>query len=257
MAQGTTIQSLAKAMTLLEIMSRAGRPMSLTELHQRTSWPRSTIFGLLSTMREFRVVSQWEDGRYALGLRLFEFGCSASRVWDLPAVARPYLQRLTARAEGTAVLSVCDGGRVMALDQVEGRGGMRVVVDIGMELTIHATSQGKLFLSSMGQATVTRLLEAQGMTLYTPHTLADLDALTVEMTAIRARGYAVEDGEYKIGLRSVSAPIYGAGGQMRCVLTLVGMFRRVHSEEFQRAVDETVEAARAITQALTRADNST
>lgn len=252
MSQGNEVKSVAKALRLVELLSDARQPLSLTELHQRTGWPRSTIFGLLSTMREFRVVSQWPDGRYALGLRLFEFGCSAGSVWDISAVAKPYLQRLAARAGGSAVLSVCDGGHVMALDQAEGHGGLRVVVELGMELPLHATSQGKLFLSSMGQGAVHQLLEDRPLTLHTPHTLTDPAALYQELDRIRAQGYAVEDGEYKIGLRSVSAPVCRADGQMAYALTVVGMFRRVRSEEFQQVIAETVETARALSTALAR-----
>ena len=232
MSEQPMIQSVAKAMHLLELLSQARSPLTLTELHLRTGWPRSTIFGLLSTMREYRVVSQWPDGRYALGLRLFEFGCSVSSVWDISAVAEPYLQRLAVRNEGTAVLSVYDGGQVMALAQAESRAGMRVVVEIGMELPLHATSQGKLFLSAMRPAAVQKRLAEKPMALYTPHTIQDMEQLEQELSAIRAQGYAVEDGEYKIGLRSVSAPIYASDGQMRYALSLVGMFRRVSSREF-------------------------
>lgn len=252
MSQGNEVKSVAKALRLLELLSDARQPLSLTELHQRTGWPRSTIFGLLSTMREFRVVSQWSDGRYALGLRLFEFGCSAGSVWDITAVARPYLQRLAARAGGSAVLSVCDGGHVMALDQAEGHGGLRVVVELGMELPLHATSQGKLFLSALGQGAAHQLLEGRDLTLYTPHTITDPDTLYQELEQIRAQGYAVEDGEYKIGLRSVSAPVWQEDGRMGYAVTVVGMFRRVRSEEFQQIIAETVETVRALSSALSR-----
>ena len=250
MSEQPMIQSVAKAMHLLELLSQARSPLTLTELHLRTGWPRSTIFGLLSTMREYRVVSQWPDGRYALGLRLFEFGCSVSSVWDISAVAEPYLQRLAVRNEGTAVLSVYDGGQVMALAQAESRAGMRVVVEIGMELPLHATSQGKLFLSAMRPAAVQKRLAEKPMALYTPHTIQDMEQLEQELSAICAQGYAVEDGEYKIGLRSVSAPIYASDGQMRYALSLVGMFRRVSSREFLQATQDAVAAAAQISSAL-------
>ena len=67
---------------------------------------------------------------------------------------------------------------------------------------------------------------------------------------VRRQGYAVEDGEYKIGLRSVSAPVYGVDGAVRCTVGIVGMLRSTHSEEFRRAVEQVTAAGRMLSAAL-------
>ena len=50
---------------------KAGQPLTLKELSERCGFPKSTVFGLLTTMREYDVISQTPDGKYTLGLRLF------------------------------------------------------------------------------------------------------------------------------------------------------------------------------------------
>jgi len=57
MQEGKTIQSVAKAMKLLDILAESQLPLSLAELSVKTGWPKSTIHGLLSTMRESSVVA--------------------------------------------------------------------------------------------------------------------------------------------------------------------------------------------------------
>ena len=47
-----TIHSVAKAIRLLDLLAERTKPATLTELYQATGWPKSTIHGLLSTMRE-------------------------------------------------------------------------------------------------------------------------------------------------------------------------------------------------------------
>ena len=74
MLDGNIILSVAKAMELLQLLNQAAKPMPLTELVQKSGYPKSTVFGLLATMRAYDVVTQTADGKYALGLRLFEFG---------------------------------------------------------------------------------------------------------------------------------------------------------------------------------------
>ena len=138
-----TVRSVAKAMELLQLLSERGEPLSLTEIARMQELPKSTAFGLLNTLREYEMVSQGRDGRYSLGIRLFEYGCRVSRAWDVPRLARPYLEQLTAQVNVSAVLSIREGDRVMTLDQVEGHGSLRVVSEVGGRLPLHCTSQGK------------------------------------------------------------------------------------------------------------------
>ena len=78
----------------------------------------------------------------------------------------------------------------------------------------------------------------------------DLATLTEELERIRQWGYAIENGEYKIGLRSVSAPVFDREGQMRYTLTVVGLFRHVTSGEFEKAVDMVCAAAGSLSREL-------
>lgn len=70
------VQSVAKALRLLGLLMGVHQPLTLAALSEQTGWPKSTIHGLLSTMRESAVVDQQSDGRYCLGVRLFEYGCA-------------------------------------------------------------------------------------------------------------------------------------------------------------------------------------
>ncbi len=66
----------------------------------------------------------------------------------------------------------------------------------------------------------------------------------------RADGYAIENGEYRIGLRSAAAPVYTNEGQARYAVGVIGMFRSVRSEEFTAAIEEVRAAAAMISAAL-------
>ena len=78
------VQSVCKAMDLLSCLAQARGPLTLGELSTRTGIPKATAHGLLSAMRPSAVVEQSaEDGRYRLGVRLFEYGCAVSRGWNV------------------------------------------------------------------------------------------------------------------------------------------------------------------------------
>ena len=88
------------------------------------------------------------------------------------------------------------------------------------------------------------------MAQFTPHTVTDPSALMREIETCRANGYAIENGEYKIGLRSVSAPVYTVEGKAAYAVGVIGMFRSPHSEEFRAAVEQVCVTASMISTAL-------
>ena len=102
----------------------------------------------------------------------------------------------------------------------------------------------------MSRTSAEALLRAQHMTQFTPHTITDLTALMQEIDLCRTDGYAIENGEYKIGLRSISAPVYTVEGKARYTVGVIGMFRSTHSDEFRDAVEQVCTTAAMISAAL-------
>ena len=125
-----------------------------------------------------------------------------------------------------------------------------MVSEVGARLPVHCTSQGKLFLANSSPAECRRILTHTELKAYTPHTLTTPEQFAPELTRIREQGYAVENGEYKIGLRSVSAPIHDVTGEVRYAIGCVGMFRQIQSDEFLHAIRLVCAAADTISRAI-------
>lgn len=246
------VLALGKAMELLELLLAQRRPMSLQEISARSGYPKSTAHALLTTLREYRMIGQDPDGRYRLGIRLYEYGCAVSAMWDARQLAHPYLEQL-AQALGTgAYLAIRSGDHVLSIDScaASSGAGLSVSVETGTPLPLHATAQGKLLLAAASEQELRRYCRQVGLQPYTRHSLTDPEALHSALAEIRARGYAVEDGEYRVGLRAVAAPVYDATGAPAYAIGVVGLFPRVQSEVFQLAVSKTVDAAARLSSAL-------
>ena len=250
MNEPKTIQSVAKAMTLLDLLSEASAPLSLSEISQKTKWPKSTIHGLLSTMREFSVIAQDEEGRYSLGIRLFEYGCRLSSSWHILDLVKPYVQHISYTTGEAVFLSILDRGEVITLDRMDDRTGLLISPEMGCRLPLHCTSQGKLLLAYMEPSEREALLKRTELRGYTEHTITAIPALLCELEQIRDQGYAVENSEYKTGLRSIAAPIVAADGTVRYAIGVIGMFRKIESDQFTKAVQVVVETAKKLSQSL-------
>lgn len=218
-----SVKSLGKALHLIDIINQARTPMTLMSLSQVSGFSKSTVYALLSTLRSYDCIRQSSNGRYYLGTRLFEWGYGVSASWELNNVARPYLEKLAAHTDATALLSRIEGNSVVVIDQSTAMcGGIYVTTEIGTLLPLHATSQGKLLLAAMSDASAKAFLSGAGqLESFTSHTIVEQESILRELGQIRANGYAVENGEYKIGLRSVSAPVYDRCGVMSYALSVV------------------------------------
>lgn len=243
-------RSLQKALRLLDILAARGRPMTLAELSETAGYPKSTTHLLLSTLRNASYVEQRPDGRYFLGIRLYECGQAVSAQWDISAAARPYLEALAEKTGASATLTYLEQGNIIHLEQVAAKNGVQVLSEIGIRQPLHATAAGKLYLATLSDQTVRSLLAAQGMPAFTPHTLTTPDALIAQLPQIRAEGFAVENGEYKIGLRAVSALVRASDGTPRYGIGVSGLFRYAHGTDFDEAVAAALAGAQQLSAAL-------
>ena len=245
------VHALGKAMELLELLLRSRRPLSLQELCAMSGYPKSTTHALLSTLREYDMIAQNADGRYSLGMKLYECGCAVSAGWDVKQLAHPYLEQLAKNVGWGSYLAVRSGDHVLTVDRCSGSSGagLQLTVEPGVRLPLHATAQGKVLLSAASEREILRCC-AQGLQPCTRHTITAPEDLLAALAQVRTQGYAVEDGEYKVGLRAVAAPVRDAGGSVCGAIGVVGLFPRTSSEEFQAAVAQTCTSAAALSRAL-------
>ena len=244
------VRAVSKAMELIEVLCSHHEPMALQELSSAVGYPKSTVHALLITLRDHAMIAQLPDGRYTLGVRLFECGNAVSESWNIPQTVHPILEKLSVATHASAFLSLLEDSYVISLDKAVGSDGIQVVPEVGCRLPAHATSQGKLLLAQLSDVEVEKRLRHVGMPSFTPHTITDMPAFLACLADIRQRGYAVEDGEYKVGMRSASAPVTDRAGQVRFALGVVGLFRRVSSDEFQSAISQVTAMAELLSEAF-------
>lgn len=250
MKDGKIIHSVAKSMQLLDILNESSHPLPLSELSARTGLAKSTIHGLLSTMKEYSVIAQDENGDYTLGVRLFEYACSLRGTWSIVEIARPHIDHISRETGEAVFLSILDRGDIITLDRADNRRGFRISAEIGRRLPIHCTSEGKLFLAYMAERDREEILQRKEWKTYTTRTILSRKELDMELIRIRDQGYATENSEYKMGLRSIAAPVFDGEGRVRYAIGLIGMNRQIEVKQFEQNIRLVVEAAAKITRQL-------
>jgi len=203
--------------------------MSLAELAAATGFPRSTTHRLAASMRDVGLLDQeGHRDRYRLGIKLLELGNTVLANMDLHREARPLVDALS-RVSGHLVhLAVFDGQQAIVIH--------RVSADSGTPLTlieaapVHCTSVGKAILAFQPAAKIDGII-AGGLKRFTDATITDGRKLKSELKLIRARGYAVDEGEHQPGIRCVGAPIHDRAGRVIAGLSASGPARRLKKDQ--------------------------
>lgn len=248
--RGRRVRSVEKSIELLDCFWKERRPLSLRELEKLTGWAKSTIHGLLASMLDSGVVEQNStDGKYRLGYHLFELGSAVNQGWNVPECCAPYLQGIVDEIGESAYLARLSGNELILALCEEPHGGFRVVSEVGTRLPLHCSSQGKVILANLPLYEAERLLCRNPLKRYTENTIADPGALLEDLEDIRKRGFAQEIEEYKLGLKSVAAPVfdgYGACSYAIGIICMAGASR----EAFEAMGEAVVSAAQKISAEL-------
>jgi IclR family acetate operon transcriptional repressor len=208
------VQSVERALMLLEALSASPGGVSLTELAGRSSLNISTCHHLLATMQKRGYVAKVPGKRtYALGARVLQLGQAFMRQVDLPQRAQPVLERLNAATGETVHLAILQGDAVVTVAKLEGRHAVRVDTEaIGSAEAAHATACGKAMLAWLPDDQIKRILAANGMRSYTPSTITDTEALIEELRHVRRNGFAIDREEFQPGVVCVGSAVRDHAG---------------------------------------------
>lgn len=222
------VQSLSRALGLLEHLAAAQRGISLTNLAKRARLAPSTTHRLLSTLDQHGFAElDSERGLWFVGVRTFVVGNAFLAHRDFIATARPFMRRLMEKSGESVNLGILDDGEVVFLSQVECREMMRMFVRLGGRVPAHASGVGKALLAALSEADVNAILAQRGLQRFTGNTLDARERLREDLSTVRMRGYAYDDEEHAVGLRCVASTLHDELGDPLAAISLSGPRARI------------------------------
>ena len=241
---------MANSLRLLKVFSDEDSEIGISALAQRLGLAKSTVHRLASTLIGADMLEQNPDsGRYRLGLALLELGALVRRKMDVSNEAKPYLRMLRETTGETVHLAILDHASVFYVTKLESKQAIRMSSEVGARAPAHCTADGKALLAFQPDAFVDEVI-GFGLQGRTQNTITNAKALRRDLAAVRARGYAIDDEESEIGLRSVAAPIRTQSQTVIASLSIAGPAHRVSRRALVSYAREVVGAADAISQRL-------
>lgn len=212
------VQSVARAVDILDSIAHAGGSAHLTEIAAAAGLRTTTTHNILKTLQMAGYVRRRAgDTRYHLGDRILNLARVAGDDDALRQRLRPALEAMAAATAETVFLAVPSGDEVYFLDAIESTRTLRAASQRGQREPMAGSAIGLLFLA---------LMPALRRRMFATHADRIGPGIAAEIEAIAARGHALDRENWMPGLNCVAIPWFD-DGEMRAGFGLAGPSSRL------------------------------
>lgn len=205
------VPSVAAAIRILRHLAQAGAPVGVTPLARALGLNTSTCFNILRTLASGELVRfDAEAKTYTLDYGVVDLARAAFAQGAEVGHILPMLRQLALRHGVTVTLWRPGGPDRMVLTLVaESDQVMRIRMGVGQRLPLLIGAMGRLAgaFGGMDEGEMRRRFEALRWQRPLP-----FQEFLAQLAETRARGWALDEGQYVLGVTTVSAPVAASGG---------------------------------------------
>jgi len=238
--------SLARGLAVLRAFSDAPGAQTIAQLSARTGIPRAAVRRCLHTLRQLGYVDS-ELNNFSLRPKVLALGHAYLSSTPLTLSAQPCLDQLSARLGESSSLAVLEDDQVLYVARASASRVMSVSLGAGSRLPAYCTSLGRVLLAHLPQPELDAYLARVDLAPRTEYTVTDREQLRAVLAQVREHGYALNNEELELGLRSIAVPVRGASGRVLAALNVGAQATRVSPA---RMVDEFLPVLRRSAQEL-------
>jgi IclR family transcriptional regulator, KDG regulon repressor len=241
------IQSIDRALRILDLFDEYETELKITEISERMQLHKSTVHSLLKTLQSRNYIEQnAENGKYRLGMKLFERGNLVIRSLDIRTISKKYLIDLSVKTGNTVHLVILDGKEGIYIDKVEGSSATVLYSRIGRRIPVHCSAVGKALVAHKNGVELNEILDGYLYKQHTPNTLTNESAFIAELEKVRSTGYAMDREENEPGITCLAVPIWDHSGSVVAAMSMSQHSASVNDDKMDHTVQMLKEAANKI-----------
>lgn len=243
-------RSVGRTLTILELLGNTTKALTLTEIARGADLDASTVYRILRVLCDRGFVYRIDaTRRYVLSLNSFRLGSPDRVVQGIGNRARMSLLRLAKELNETVRMAVLEGAEArFCAEAGVSKPGLRM---LGAMVDAHASAAGKALLAWRSRAEIELLYRGRQMHVYTDRTVKNVPALLTELAGVRARGWALCDGEGLLsGDRGLAAPCFDGKGQVRFSIAIASTKKRMPPDRDKLYLPKLLATTQEISDAL-------
>jgi IclR family pca regulon transcriptional regulator len=228
------VASLDKGLQVLTCFSRQASKLTLSEVARLTGSSPASARRSLHTLHALEYLES--DGkRFWVGPRALLVAHAYLSSRPTPQLAQPLLDSLSERTRQSASLGKLMGDDVLIIARSTARRSLSTGLGIGSRLPAYCSAIGRALLSALPPADAERRVRAMHRVPFTPRTIHDVAAVLAQVARCRRDGWAGNDEELEIGVRSMAVPVFDREGAAVAGLSISVRAERMTMREFTEA----------------------
>ncbi len=198
--------------------------------------PRPTAHRLIASLERLGYLQRTPvRGKYAASSRLLRLSNRLMASTAVYAPIKALLASLSQRTGEAHQIAVMSRGEVEYFDVME-RSTVTLHLQPGQRAPLYCTVSGAVFLAAMDDQTLNDYLSTGPWPAITPYSITEPSALRSRVQQVRARGYALTESEFVLGVIAGAVPVRNAEGRVVASLGLRSSNTRKTIEEVAELV---------------------
>src|SRR5471032_2194655 len=153
-------RGLDRAFDILDFLKEKGTPLRPNEIASGIGSPKSTVYELVSSLLERRILETvGKEGHVYLGRQLYFLGQAHLRHFDFTREAEQCLGDIVSQTRETAQMCLLNGRKYTVALMKEGERHFRISSDIGENAPIPWTASGRLLLAHLSDQEIFDLID--------------------------------------------------------------------------------------------------
>ena len=241
------VQSIQRAVMLLEVLADKEAELGIVELSRKTGLNQSTVHRLLRTLFNLNFIDQNPNThKYRLGLKLFELGSSIINNIDIVKNAIPYMKTLSKKYNEAVNLAKLDKDKIVYIHKIESSTTLKLDLKLGSRHPTYCTGLGKVLLAYLEEDELNFYLERVKLKKFTSNTITHQEKLKEELILIRQQGYAFDNEEYIQGVCCLAAPVRDYANKVCAALSIAIPSARLKDNEISLVIRDVINTANGI-----------
>lgn len=253
-----TINSIEKALDLIEFLSDNEKEMGITEIGKTLNIGLSTVYRILTILKNRGYIFQnKKTSKYILGCKLYVLGSKVQAKPNLTELAMPFLQKLSQSTKETINFGILEGRNVVCLSKIESPEALKADIKIGGKLPANCSALGKSLLAYLPEDEFQILYNRNNKKLpvFTPNSISSIGKLKKCLKEVKKRGYSIDVEEFKIGINCIGTAIINNKGKVIAGISVTGPSSRFNLTIMKKVKNTLINISKEISKQLNEINN--
>lgn len=244
------VDSVSKALQILDCFTSSEAELALKELCIRTGLYKSRVHRLCATLLNAGYLVRSSRTDYCLGPKVLALGKTYEKTNSLRSVASFHMKQLAEETGESTVLYLLDNNKCICLAREMGASRLVFSINEGDYSEPTPTAAGRVLLAFSDPATVNRILAAAPKTQFTSRTKIKIEDIKKDLCQIRKDGYGIDDQELEDGIAAIAAPIFDYDNKLSAALAIAGPAYRFTPDYKKEVLSRLLHTAEKISRML-------